>query len=154
MNKVICAALRPVTAARQGAFDILRESPVRRPLASAAKVPTITNEQGVTVIAPGPEYEHLDDSEIETLKSTLFEAASQTDPPLVVLDLSRLRFFGSAFIEALFRTWTHVNSRPGGKLSLCGLNDYCREVVEITHLDRLWTVFPTRAEALQALRRS
>jgi anti-sigma B factor antagonist len=118
-----------------------------------AKPPSIVREEGVTVITLGPEYENLQETELETLKGTLLEAAEQADPPLIVLDLSHLRFFGSALIEALFRAWNHLKARPGGRLSLCGLTSYCREVVEITHLDQLWSIFETRAEAVGALKK-
>src|SRR4051794_2744150 len=110
------------------------------PSTSAVSAPVVTREQGVTVIAPGPEYEHLPDLHIDELKALFLEIGTQAEPPLVVLDLSQLRFFGSAFIEVMFRVWHQVNGR-GGKFALAGLTAYCREVVEITHLDRLWGVF-------------
>ncbi|HXY33401.1 MAG TPA: STAS domain-containing protein [Planctomycetaceae bacterium] len=119
-----------------------------------AKAPSVASEEGVTVVTLGPEYESLEETELETLKGALLEVAERADPPLVVLDLSQLRFFGSALIEALFRAWNHLKGRPGGRLSLCGLTSYCREVVEITHLDQLWSIFETRAEAVNALKQS
>jgi len=128
--------------------------PFPRPSAAAVKTPSITREQGVTVIALGSEYENLNEAEIESLKGTLLDAALQADPPVVLLDLSNLKIFGSSFIEALFRMWNHVNSRPGGQMSLCGLTSYCKEVVEITHLDQLWSIFETREEALRNLRQA
>jgi anti-sigma B factor antagonist len=117
-----------------------------------ARGPSVTCEEGVTVVTLGPEYENLEETELDTLKGALLEVAEKADPPLVVLDLSQLRFFGSALIEALFRAWNHLKARPGGRMSLCGLTSYCREVVEITHLDQLWSVFETRAEAVHALK--
>lgn len=125
--------------------------PLPRPTAAAVKTPSITLERGVTVIALGSEYENLNEPEIETLKGALLDAALQADPPVVLLDLSNLKIFGSSFIEALFRMWNHVNSRPGGRMSLCGLTSYCKEVVEITHLDQLWSIYETREEALHNL---
>jgi anti-sigma B factor antagonist len=121
---------------------------------SGAKTPSITQEAGVTVISLGEEFESLSDLELESLKGALLDAAVQAEPPLVVLDLSRLRFFGSSFIEALFRAWSQLHTRPGGRMSLCGLTGYCREVVEVTHLDQLWSVFETRDEAVRGLRRA
>ena len=56
------------------------------------KTPSVTREQGVTVIALGPEYEHLDDAELENLKGVLLNTAMGADLPLVVLDLTRLGF--------------------------------------------------------------
>ncbi len=117
-----------------------------------AKLPSVTSEAGVTIVTLGPEYENLEDTELETLKGVMLEVAEQADPPVVVLDLSHLRFFGSALIEALFRAWNHLKARPGGRLSLCGLTSYCREVVEITHLDQLWSIFETREDAISALK--
>ena len=118
------------------------------------KVLSVTREQGVTVIALGPEHEHLDDAELENLKGVLLTTAVEADLPLVVLDLSRLGYFGSSFIEALICVWKHLNARPGGRMSLCGLTANCREVVGITHLDQLWSVFETREEAVRSLRKA
>jgi anti-sigma B factor antagonist len=118
------------------------------------KAPSVTREQGVTVIALGPEYEHLDDAELENLKGVLLNTAVEADHPLVVLDLSRLGYFGSSFIEALICVWKHLNARPGGRMSLCGLTANCREVVGFTHLDQLWSVFETREEAVRSLRKA
>lgn len=122
------------------------------PITPAAKTPSVTREQGVTVIALGTEYENLSDSELDELKTVLVDAVSRAEPPLIVLNLSHLRFFGSAFIEALFRAWNQLNVRPGAKFCLSGLSSHCREVVEITHLDQLWPIFPTWEEAVEALR--
>ena len=119
-----------------------------------AKRPSVTSEAGVTIVTLGPEYENLEESELETLKVALLEVAERAEPPIIVFDLSHLRFFGSALIEALFRAWNHVKARPGGRLSLCGLTGYCREVVEITHLDQLWSIFETRAEAVSSLKQA
>jgi anti-sigma B factor antagonist len=125
---------------------------MRGRVVSVPKSPSITQEQGVTVIALGADYENLNESGLEALNGMLLKAAADADPPLLVLDLSHLRFFGSGFIEALFRAWNVLNARPGGRLSLCGLTAYCREVVEITHLDQLWRVFETRDEAVRFVR--
>jgi anti-sigma B factor antagonist len=131
-----------------------RGSGVPRRTVPSAKAPSVTFEEGVTVITLGPEYETLEETELETLKGALLEAAEQANPPVVVFDLSQLRFFGSALIEALFRAWNHLKARPGGRLALCGLTSYCREVVEITHLDQLWSIFETRADAIHSLKQA
>jgi anti-sigma B factor antagonist len=129
-----------------------RGSAVPRRTVPLAKRPSVTSEAGVTIVTLGPEYENLEDTELETLKGVMLDVAEQADPPVVVLDLSNLRFFGSALIEGLFRAWNHLKARPGGRLSLCGLTSYCREVVEITHLDQLWSIFETREDAVRALK--
>ena len=119
---------------------------------SASRVPQITGQDGVTVISLGPEYENLDEHTLEELRETMFEVARTADPPLVVLDLSHTRFFGSAFIEVLFRTWNRLNTREGGRFCICGLTPYCAEVIQVTHLDRLWEITDTREQAIAAVR--
>lgn len=119
-------------------------------MASTA-TPTISNEGGVTVIQLGPEYENLDERLLEGLRSIALDVSKSADPPWVVIDLSHTKFFGSAFIEILFRLWNRMNSRPGGQFAISGLTSYCAEVLKITHLDSLWKIYPTRAAAVQAL---
>ncbi len=103
------------------------------------------------MISLGPEYESLDERGLDDLKQVILDIAQSADPPRVVLDLSHTKFFGSSFIEILFRAWSRLNARDGGRFSVSGLSSYCAEVIEVTHLDRLWEVFPTLDEAVEAL---
>jgi anti-sigma B factor antagonist len=158
MESRVCR--RPIDAANsrwaewswRGAPKLAEDGLMRGRVVSAPKIPTITQEQGVTVVSLGADYENLNESGLEALNGMLLKTAAEADPPLLVLDLSNLRFFGSGFIEALFRAWSVLNARPGGRMSLCGLTAYCREVVEITHLDQLWRVFDSRDEAVRFVR--
>jgi anti-anti-sigma factor len=80
--------------------------------------------------------------------------AKDAELPLVVLDLSRLRYFGSTFLESLICMWKRLSARPGGRMSLCGLTANCRDVLGFTHLDRIWSVFESREEAIHSLRKA
>lgn len=117
----------------------------------SSRVPEITKQKRVTVIALGPEYDSLDEHGLDDLKDVMLDVSQTADPPLVVLDLSHTKFFGSAFIEILFRTWNRLNARDGGRFAISGLTEYCREVIEVTHLNRLWEFFDTCDEAVTAL---
>jgi len=113
-------------------------------------VPQITKDRGVTIVAYGPDSERITEDCIpETLQSLL--AAVQGAKPSLLIDLSNVQFFGSSFIEVLFRAWNRMQQQPGGRFALCGLTPNCAEVIEVTNLDRLWQTFPTREAALQAL---
>ncbi len=115
----------------------------------ASHVPQVTTQDGVTVIALGRDCENLDEHRLEQLSEIIISTADAADPPLVVLDLSHTKFFGSAFIEIMFRAWNRLNSRPGGSFAISALTPYCAEVIETTHLDRLWPVFDTQDEAVR-----
>lgn len=108
-------------------------------------------EGNVTVIELGPKCRLLDESLLDVVGQELMQAACAAQPPLIVIDLARTEFFGSGFIEVLFRAWNRVQQQPGGRLALCALQPYCREVLEVTHLDKLWPLFETRADAVASL---
>lgn len=114
-------------------------------------VPHIEVVDEVTVIQLGPEYENLNEPLLMKLQPMILEAVDQASPPYVVMDLSHTKFFGSAFIELLFLAWKRLKAR-GGNFALAGVTKYCLEVIEITHLDQLWPVCPTRDEALAKVR--
>ncbi|MEX0702717.1 MAG: STAS domain-containing protein [Planctomycetales bacterium] len=111
----------------------------------------ITRAGYVTVIGLGPGYETVDESAVEELSDPILDAARSASPPWIVLDLSHTKFFGSSFIEVLFRAYNRLREKGDGRFAICGLTPYCREVVEITHLDRLWKVHSKRAEAVAAV---
>lgn len=104
----------------------------------------------VTVITFGPQFESLDEFTLDQIRDFVLEAAKAANPPKVVIDLSYTKFFGSSFIEVLFRVWNRLNG-AGGKFALAGLTSYCREVLEITHLDKLWPMLPNADEAVSTI---
>ena len=117
-----------------------------------AAAPDVTVQDGVTIASlVGPEYENLDERLLEGIRKALLDIAQAVTPPLLVLDLSHTKFFGSAFIEILFRVANRVKNR-GGKFALCGLTEYCSEVIHITHLDSLWPVLSDCPSAVKALK--
>lgn len=112
--------------------------------------PQVHRQDGVAVLDFGPGSHSLDESVLAVLQDKILEA-SNVDPPLLVVDLSRVDFFGSSFIEILFRLWSRLNGRHG-RFTLCGLSEYCREVIEVTKLNELWTIFDTLDEAVAAVK--
>lgn len=106
-------------------------------------------QQGdVTVCTSTELCHHIDETNVEDVGRHLMTVIQNAEPPRFVLALPTVEFFGSSFIEAMFRAWNRLNSRPAAKLVLCELQPYCREVVEVTHLDRLWPIVGTREEAV------
>ncbi len=114
----------------------------------ADKNPRVEKRGVVTCILLGPEFETLDEQRLDTIRQQLLDAAAAANPARVVIDLQFTAFFGSSFIEVLFRIWNRINATPGGKFAIAGLSPYCEEVLEVTHLDRLWKLFPSVDEAV------
>ncbi len=111
----------------------------------------IFQDEGVTIVVLGTEYEDCDNITLEQLTQQLLEIAKTAEPPLVIIDLSRIGFFGSALLGAVFRGWNRVMSRADGRFAICGLTSHCADVFETTQLDRFWQVFHSRQDAIRTL---
>lgn len=111
---------------------------------------TEIREGKVTIVVFGSALKQLDEANITDVSRKLVDIAEKLPHPCLVLDMSSTEFFGSSFIEALFRAWKKLNTKPNAKFAIAGLQPYCREVLEVTHLDKLWNLFDTPAAAVAA----
>ncbi len=109
---------------------------------------SVMKEGDVTVVVFGSGQRQLDEVGLERIGRQLVEVAQSASPPRLVLDMTPTEFFGSSFIELLFRVWKKLNTQPGARFAISGLQPYCKEVLEVTHLDRLWPLPATLAEAI------
>lgn len=112
----------------------------------------VVKQQNVTIVSLDPEYDSLDEATMQAFANELLQTAGTIDPPRMVLDFSNTTFLGSRFIEVIVRAWKRICERKG-ELALCNLDPFCAEVLDRTHLNRLWRFFPSREEAVAALAR-
>ena len=113
----------------------------------------VSQESGVTVVALDEPFDSINEAERDDIQELLLSACDQADPPMFLVDMSQVEFFGSSFIEVLFRVWNRINGRDG-KFALSGLTKYCHEVLEITNLDKLWQLFDSRDDAIRMMQES
>lgn len=104
----------------------------------------------VTVIVPSPAFEEMDPSLIADAAELIVKPLQDIDPLLLIVDLSDVPFFGSAFISLLLKCWNLTSAR-GGQMCLVGVAPRARELLHITSLDMIWPSYPTRREAVEAL---
>lgn len=102
------------------------------------------------VVHLGSAYNSLNESTVESVERFLLNCADQPATKNLVVDLSHTQYFGSRFIEALFRTHNRMK-RKAGKFALSGLLPYPEEVVRISKLDTIWPLYVNAAEAVRAL---
>jgi anti-anti-sigma factor len=110
----------------------------------------IERQRDVTVVQFGTLYDSLDEEIIDEIGVVLFREAKTADPPLIVLDLSNTKFFGSHFIEVLIRAWKLLKKR-GGTLVLCSMSPFCTNVLKTAKLTSLWDHYDTCEEAVASL---
>jgi len=102
------------------------------------------------VIIPAQNIENLRWDLIEQAAEIVMTPLKRTETPMVVFDLSEVKFFGSVFLSLLLRCHKYVKTR-GGELVISGPSPLARELLAVTSLDTLWAIYDTRKEALDAL---
>lgn len=116
----------------------------------SSRKPRTILDGDITIIEFGEDLEHLGEDVIPMVSKTLQEAG-QASSGKILVDLSAVKYFGSSFIEILYRLWKQVQTKKG-QFVITGLQPNCREVLEITNLDKLWKLLPDRDSGLAALR--
>lgn len=112
-----------------------------------------SQQDGISIVEMDESYNALEEAPIDALSDLLLSIVENAkDRPLLVLDFSKTIYMGSRVLEVLFRTWKRLKERQG-KMVLYGVQPFCAEVLQITHLDRIWEIHPNREEALAAVQR-
>jgi anti-anti-sigma factor len=101
------------------------------------------------VVHLGPAYNSLNEATVERVERLLLSCTDDPATTNLVVDLSHTQYFGSRFIEALFRAHNRMK-RKAGKFALSGLLPYPEEVVRISKLDTIWPLFATFEEAVKS----
>ena len=89
---------------------------------------------------------------------TRFEAEAEsllnlwetTDAKNLIIDFHRTDYFGSTALGFLVGLRKRVQSRKG-EMVLCCLSDHETEILAVTKLGKMWSICPSREEALQLI---
>jgi anti-anti-sigma factor len=111
---------------------------------------TIVRHGDVTVITACPSLETWDSTLVEQAADMMLEPLRDQEEPLIVVDLSRVDYFGSAFLSLLIRCWK-LTTVKGGLMVLSGVSERARELLRVTSLDIVWPIYGTWREAVEAL---
>jgi anti-anti-sigma factor len=110
----------------------------------------IERRSDIAVITPSPELESMPENLIEQAAQVVLAPLKANPPSGLIIDLSRVNFFGSVFISFLLRCHLLIR-KQGAELVLAGVSNRVRELLRLTSLDTLWALYATKAEALEAL---
>src|SRR5262249_488948 len=97
-----------------------------------------------------PKVEEMQESLIEQAAKMVINSLKGDPPAGIVIDLTRVRYFGSVFVSFLLRCHM-LAKKHGSEIVLAGASDRVRELLRLTSLDPLWAQYETRKEALDAL---
>ena len=102
--------------------------------------------QGVTLLALDGGLDHTTTALfISQMDSLLEEGAAR-----VVVDLGRLSYASSWGLAAMVRVHHHFVAR-GGKVAFANLHSAIATVLRLSHLDRLFDLYPTVQEAVREI---
>ena len=122
------------------------------PIASPARNESFQIERrgDLAVITPSPEVENMAENLIEQAAQMVLAPLKANPPGGLIVDLSKVNFFGSVFISFLLRCHLLVK-KQGAELVLAGVSDRVRELLRLTSLDTLWALYASREEAVDSL---
>lgn len=86
---------------------------------------------------------------IRKLNDEMLTYLESRKPQMLLLDFSQVVRCGTETLTILLRARKSL-SRRDGELRICGLSNELREVFKILCLDKLFRIFPTRGEAIEA----
>jgi anti-sigma B factor antagonist len=106
---------------------------------------TVEKVADVTVVEiPVDELDASNSGELKHDIAPIIEANNK-----LVIDLSRLRFVDSSGLGALLSCLRQLTAK-GGDLKLYGMQKQVRAVFELVRMHRIFNIYATREEAVQA----
>ncbi|MEY3458048.1 MAG: hypothetical protein RL215_1205 [Planctomycetota bacterium] len=117
---------------------------------SASQQSEILEFGPVTVLRPGANFASLYENDLDDAGVRVELAAALPSPRLVV-DLRHVRFIGSAFLGRCVAIHKLLQTRPGGRFAICGLNAYAGTAVTVAKLDQVLELYGSSEEAVAAL---
>ena len=98
-----------------------------------------------------PQGDSLDASNAKEFKKSMESVVQEN--PRIVLDMSGLKFVDSSGLGALLSCLRQVN-RQNGDMKLCGLSNSVRALIELVRMHRIFDIFNSKEEAVEAFHRS
>jgi anti-anti-sigma regulatory factor len=80
------------------------------------------------------------------------EFIKEINPVGVLFDFSQSGYFGSCMLEAVLEIWNLVKELEKSQMIICELSEIGTEIIELSKLDTLWTIKPTRKESIEILK--
>ena len=91
----------------------------------------------------------MDPPLLERLSTVVYRLVDEEDRRFLVLDFAQVRFLSSQAIGIILTLKKKLDKLTPSALVLCGVGPTLLQLIKITRLDRVLTIKPTQAEALQ-----
>jgi len=108
---------------------------------------TQRNEDGVTILAI---QGRLDPEETQQLEKDVLKTVDSEDKRLL-FDFSELEYINSSGLRVLVMAYQRMKQNKG-HVAICNIRDYILEVFEISGYDKIFSIYPTKEEALESFK--
>lgn len=146
--------MNPTTIVPTSAFISDQEPEIISPESAAgnqgSEVFKIEREGETLILTPLINLGELAYQQIESGAETIMDLLDRSAVKNVVLNVARIDYFGTTAIGFFLKIWKRVRNQ-GGHMVFCNLSDHAREILQLTKLDCLWTIFKSKEEALKAV---
>ena len=110
----------------------------------------IMKTRRLVVVELGREYPTTDRAKLQALSRRLLALLDENRIGTVLIDLGRTEEFGAGLLSVLIRAYRHAE-RQGHDLAFCGIHGMSEEIFALAKLDRVWTIFRSRSDAMEKL---
>jgi anti-sigma B factor antagonist len=104
----------------------------------------------VIIVTPKRDLREFEFGEIETQGADLLRMIGEDDVRNIVIDFHKTDYYGSTALSFFVKLWKRVRAREG-KMVFCNVSAHEFEILELTKLDTLWSMYGSREEALRAV---
>lgn len=110
----------------------------------------IDEHDGYAALSFSPQMSDAQMSTVDSVGADVLRQIDRMPSPRLIVDLSSLRYMGSAMVALVVRVWKAVSARDG-RMVVVNDNEMVQEVLRIAGLEQVWTVVPNRSQAVEQL---
>jgi len=110
----------------------------------------LERDQARTIVALLPELNEAPWSDIDRIGTEIVQRLHEVASPALLVDLCSLQYMGSSQVALVVRLFKTVKER-GGKMVVANRDPMVLEVMTLAGLNKLWTITPSREDALRLL---
>ena len=99
------------------------------------------------IVTPSADLRESEIKRLEDEFQAVLDILAEEGLKNVVIDFAKTDYYGSTALGFFVKVWKRVRC-AGGRMAFCGVSKHEQQILEITNLNTLWPIYPTRNEAL------
>jgi anti-anti-sigma factor len=123
------------------------QQPIEESIEMPAKLFEIERAGETVVLIPQTDISEFAFQQLDAEGSEILKMLDQTAATNVVIDCHKTDFFGSIALGFFTKIWRLLR-KCNRRMAFCNVSAHEKEILHVTKTDSLWSVCPSRSEAL------